>query len=732
MDSSIFEAQDSPSLEPEAAGLSTLLASLVIAARFRGVDLSVPALIRTYGLDPGEPSPATVVDIARASGLKAASVRLRFRELAGLGQALPSIVLLRSGKAMVLVQADMRASVPQVGLIDPLDGEAGNILWIDEERFDAAATGEVVLLKRDYREAPEREPFGWPLIVRQLFKDKALTRDIAVSAFFAASLTLAPIMFWRLMIDRVVYYQATNTLIALSAMMVVLIGYEVLFGYLRRYMVVHVSRRIEVALSTLVFSRLLNLPIEFFERTTVGEINRDIGEIWKVRKFLTTDILGVLLDSLVIVLLLPIMFFFSFVLSVIVLSIAGLIVVWLLMLMPTARRKSAAVYRAEGAKGSFLVESIFGIRTVKSLALDSRRRQEWDVHVAHTADLRVEEGRFQNVVQTGILPLERLMTSGVFALAVYLAISTQDPVYVGSLVAFMMMSMRLVQPLSQLALLLPDYDEARIAVQVIGNMVNQPPEDGRLKAGARPPISGGIEFSEVRFRYPGSSSYALDEVSFEVPQGTIFGVVGRSGSGKSTVTRILQMLHSNYDGLVRVDGNDLRSLDIDHLRASIGTVLQDNFLFRGTVRDTIAIGKPDATLDDVIRAARLAGAEEFIDRLPLGYDTWIQEGATNLSGGQRQRLAIARALIIDPRILILDEATSALDADSEAIVNANLQQIARNRTLIIISHRLSSLVSADRIMVMERGRVYATGTHAELLDGCDIYRSLWNQQHRHL
>jgi ATP-binding cassette subfamily B protein len=236
----------------------------------------------------------------------------------------------------------------------------------------------------------------------------------------------------------------------------------------------------------------------------------------------------------------------------------------------------------------------------------------------------------------------------------------------------------------------------------------------------------------VRFFYHGSPSPALDDISFCIPQGQIFGIMGRSGSGKTTVTRILQMLHPDYEGLIKIDGTDLRHFDVDYLRASIGVVLQESFLFGGSIAENISAPKADATLEDIARAARLAGAEEFIERLPAGYNTIIQEGSANLSGGQRQRIAIARALISDPSILILDEATSALDAESEAIVNANLLEIAKGRTLIIISHRLSSLVAADAIMVMERGRRYDVGRHEELLERCDIYGGLWHQQHRHL
>jgi ATP-binding cassette subfamily B protein len=208
--------------------------------------------------------------------------------------------------------------------------------------------------------------------------------------------------------------------------------------------------------------------------------------------------------------------------------------------------------------------------------------------------------------------------------------------------------------------------------------------------------------------------------------------MGRSGSGKTTVTRLLQLFHSNYEGLIKIDGTDLRQFDVDHLRSSFGVVSQENFLFSGTIRETISSGKPDATFDEVVMAARLAGAEEFIERLQRGYDTYIYEGSSNLSGGQRQRLAIARALITNPRVLILDEATSALDAESEAIVNANLMRIAEGRTMIVVSHRLSSLVSADSILVLERGKVYDVGPHSDLVERCDIYSNLWHQQHQHI
>ncbi|MGY3412976.1 ABC-type bacteriocin/lantibiotic exporter with double-glycine peptidase domain [Bradyrhizobium sp. GM5.1] len=284
----------------------------------------------------------------------------------------------------------------------------------------------------------------------------------------------------------------------------------------------------------------------------------------------------------------------------------------------------------------------------------------------------------------------------------------------------------------QMAQLINQYDEARSAVAIVGNLVNRPAEEGRTGHGVRSPLEGKVEFSGVTFKYKGALSPTLNNISFEIPLGTTLGVMGKSGSGKTTITRLLQRLHSDYEGLIKIDGIDVREYDIDHLRRNVGVVLQENFLFSGTIRENITAAKPDASFDDVVRAARLAGAEEFIDKLPRGYETHIYEGSPNLSGGQRQRLAIARALIVNPPILILDEATSALDADSEAIVNANITRIAHGRTLIIISHRLSSLTKADAILVLNRGAVDDIGRHEELLARNDIYSSLWYQQNTHL
>jgi ATP-binding cassette, subfamily B, bacterial HlyB/CyaB len=341
--------------------------------------------------------------------------------------ALPAILLLKNGSAMVLVRSEPKAQPPHVVLQDPAAGQDA-LLSLDEQRLGLGWAGDVILVKRDYRLRDEDQPFGLRLIAAQLFRDRRLVRDIAVAAIMLSLLALGPIMFWRLLIDRVLYFRSLDTLAVLCVAMLVLIIFETLFGYLRRFLVLHITARVGAQLSTHMFDKVLNLPLDFFERSSTGVVTRDMNEIFKLRGFLTGQVFGTVLDSFVLLVFLPIMFFFSAILTAVVLGISGLICLWIVKMLPVLRRKGAAAFRAEGVKNAFLVETLQGIRTVKSMALDTRQRHEWDIRVATVARLRLEEGRTANVIQTVVTPLERLMVSGTLALAVYLGVTTNDQV----------------------------------------------------------------------------------------------------------------------------------------------------------------------------------------------------------------------------------------------------------------------------------------------------------------
>ena len=302
---------------------------------------------------------------------------------------------------------------------------------------------------------------------------------------------------------------------------------------------------------------------------------------------------------------------------------------------------------------------------------------------------------------------------------------------IGALVAFTMLAGRVSGPLVQIVGLINEYQETALSVRMLATVMDHPPERDPRRQGVRPDVTGRLAFDQVTFRYPGATAAALDRVSFEVREGQVVGVVGRSGSGKTTLTRLIQGIQAAQEGAVRLDGVDIRHIDLAHLRRQVGVVLQDSFLFRGTIRENIAATRPDAALEGVIAAARMAGADEFVDRLPLSYDTVLEEGACNLSGGQRQRLAIARALLPRPRLLIFDEATSALDSESEAILQANLQEIARDRTMLIVSPAVGA-GPGQRDPGAGAGPAVDCAPHPVLLERCAIYRHLWQQQNRHV
>ncbi|MBV8122192.1 MAG: hypothetical protein JO081_19905 [Alphaproteobacteria bacterium] len=484
-----------PEEEPPAPP-SSLLGALVVVARHRGMHLDVPVLIRDYRLDRGEPSVEKLLQIARGCGLRAMTVELRWADLMRLGSALPAILMLKNGSAMVLLRAARTTETPHIIVEDPIAGPDA-LLTLDEARLASGWSGRVILVKRDYRIRDEDRPFGLGYIAAQLLRDRRLARDLAVSAIALSLLALSPIIFWRLLIDRVLYYHAVSTLAVLCVGMLAFVIFETIFAYLRRYLIVQLTARVDTKISTYVFDKVLDLPVEFFERTPTGIITRDMSEVFKIRSFLTGQLFGTVLDCFVLLIFLPIMFFFSITLTVIVLAICGLICLWIIVTLPVLRKKAGAVFAAEGMKNAFLVETLQGIRTVKSLALDARHRHEWDVRVAKAVRLRLDEGQFANIIQTIAQMLERFMTSGVLALAVYLAITTNDQVYVGALVAFVMLTTRVAAPLMQLAHLLQHYDEAQFAVKTISALVNQLPEEGRGRPGIRTPLVGRIEFNGV-------------------------------------------------------------------------------------------------------------------------------------------------------------------------------------------------------------------------------------------
>ena len=702
------------------------LLAMIMAGRYHGVELD-PAEFRLPAGET-EPSAAALSTWAQNTGMWSRAVRLRWRHLMHFNNTGPVVLLFTDGTAGLLTGVNLEHKV--VFLKDPRGPAAEAPVPVDELRLNEVWNGEAVMLRAERGQTEADAPFSFRWLVNLVGKERRSLRDIGIASFTLSMLTIFPPFLVMTVVNKVLTHHSYSTLILLSTILAIAIAYETILGYVRRLIILIVGVRIDAKLSLHVFNRLVRLPLDYFERHPAGETMYNITQINRVREFITGKLLKTFLDLITLCVLVPFLFYLNATLAWIVVACACIITMIIVAYLRPLRMVFKRVVEAETQKHSALAETIYGIKTVKALALEPQRKAVWDERVADAGKWRIAFGRLSNWPQTLVTPIERFMWMGVIMLGAYLAMQDQQGYMVGTLFAFMMLSNRVGQPLVGLARLIEDYEEIGAAIGQAASVLNRPLEVDAASGGLRPKFAGGITFDDVTFTYAGTKTPALDRVSFSIPPGTMLGLVGRSGSGKSTVTRLLQGINRDYTGYVKIDSADLREINLRHLRSSFGVVLQDNFLFRGSIRYNILAGRPGLTLDDAVRAARLAGAEEFIERMPNGYETYIEEGSPNLSGGQRQRLAIARALITDPRILILDEATSALDPESEALVNANLLRIARGRTMVIVSHRLSSLTECDQIMVLEKGKVMDVAPHQTLLERCLVYRQLWAQQTR--
>jgi ATP-binding cassette subfamily B protein len=719
-----------------ASGRSSVLAALAAVATRLGIDTSVSELRRRFSLESVEPDTQTVIGMARDLGLEAKSLHVTFAELPRLSKTFPAILRAKDGGALLVEDARTDRDKGSVVIVRDPEAPATELVAVEEIQLAEFWEGELILIKRAYSATDDQQPFGMAWLVGQVLREKKLFRDVGYGAMVSTIFAIAPPMMFMITIDRVFQNQSYQTLNVLAAALFLMMVTETIIGHVRRILTQIATTRIDGRLNLYIVDKLLKLPLEYFESNPTGRTLNKLQNIWQIRNFLTGQLFGTFLEAVPLLGLIPVMLILSWRLALIAFALATVIFVIVMLYLPPLARAHHRVVAADHAKAAHLVETLYGMRTIKSLCLEGRRRKEWDRRVAESTAARHAMGLIANWPQTLTLPLQRLIYSGCFTLGAYMVLNTQGGIQnqlitPGTLVAFAILSMRLAAPLIAIAGLQMELAEVRGAIYQVATVMNVPPEATQLN-GLKAPIKGEITFKDVRFRYGPDAPYALDNVSFTVPRGTMLGIMGRSGSGKTTVTRLLQRLHTGFEGMIKIDGMDLREIDLVHLRSSIGVVPQENFLFAGSVRENIAMARPDANFADVVHAAQLSGAEEFIERLPRGYDTILEESATNLSGGQRQRLSIARALLINPPILVLDEATSALDAESETIVNANLKRMARGRTVISISHRLSMLVESDAILVLEQGKVYDIGTHEELLRRCDIYKHMWYQQNRHV
>lgn len=703
--------------------LSALRATFLIASH-HGVQLRPEEL---PALAAGDLAPSVIAALDKAGFRTRLLTRGGWAMLAGLGSAYPAMVPMVDGAWVILIQTTAQNGAPVAAILDPAN-EAKGVQLMPQAEFLARWSGRVLLVQR--REAAASGEFGMSWFVPALASQKRLLAGVALAVILGNLISFALPLLFQVLIDRVIAHQAWNTLVAIVAVFVTLALFDAGFSYVRQRLMLIAGGKIDAIVGARVFAHLLSLPLSVFETTASGVMARHVQQTEKIRAFLTGRLFQTLLDAAFLPILLLVLAALSGPLTAVVLGFALAIAGVIAGLLPTFRKRLNALYQAEAEKQAGLVETLHNMRAVKSLVLEPARRRLWEDNLAGALRRQWDVGGIAALAGAATGLMEKLMQVSVIGLGAALVLERE--MSTGALVAFLMLAGRVTGPLVQIVGLINEYQEAALSVRMLAGVMNQRPEAGTAPRPMRHPISGHMRLDQVSFTYPGASAPALDRVSVEIAPGQVVGVVGRSGSGKTTLTRLIQGIEVPQAGLIQIDGVDIRQIDLEHLRRSLGVVLQENLLFRGSIRQNIAAARPEAGLEEVILAAKLAGAEDFVRRLPQGFETRVEEGGANLSGGQRQRIAIARALMCSPRILVFDEATSALDPESEAVVNRNLAAIAKGRTVVVVSHRLSSLVKADQILVMDQGRVVDMAPHAVLLTRCEIYRHLWEQQTEHV
>ena len=705
--------------EQQKKNVNTGLISLEIVAKLNQVDIDMRAVVRNYGIESADISPEELIRIAQNSDFKIKKKKLSLTELGESKYPTPAILRKKNGDYLVLLA--VKKDEKRAMILIPLERSPKSIAI---EELQEELEDYILVLK--HKLMTDEVKFGFKWFFVEILKYKKIVGQVLLGSFVIQLFGLVTPLFTQVILDKVLVHRTISTLNVLAFAFIFVSIFELLLNLARNYIFIHTTSKIDAKLGAKLFKHLFRLYYVYFENRQVGNIAARVRELDRIREFITDKSVSVILDLFFSVVFVVIMLMYSVKLTVISLLFIAIIGIIFLIITPELRVRLEDKFQMGAQSNSYLVESITGVQTVKSLGVEGSMFKKWEDKLGKYIKSSFNLSIMGNFTGSITKFLQKLMTIAILYVGVCLVI--ENKLTIGQLIAFQMFAGQFSAPVLRLVNLWNEFQQTLLAVDRIGDILNSPLEVQDSKSITLNNVKGHIKFENLSFKYNIDLPNVLNQVNFEILPGMKVGIVGRSGSGKSTLTKLIQRLYYPSEGTIYIDGIDIRNINPIWLRTNIGIVLQENFLFSGTIRDNIVLPRPNMPMEAVVQVAKISGAHEFISKLPKGYETQVGERGSSLSGGQKQRIAIARALITDPRILIFDEATSALDYESEKIIKDNLDVITKGRTTLFIAHRLSTIQNCDVIICFDNGKIVEVGTHEQLLQHDGYYKKLYLAQ----